>query len=157
MDILSMLTKQLDDPRVLKELSKKAGVRPDQADQVTKTALPALLETLQKNAADPAGAKSLDKAIEEHKDDNVGDIFSFLKNVDTNDGSKMLQHIFSGKKETVEEGIAKKAGLNISQVDSLMTQLAPLVMGALGNQKKQGKQTDLGGLLGSAIGGFFKK
>ncbi len=157
MDIVSMLTKQLSDPRALEELAKKAGVKPDQANQVVKTAIPALLQNLQKNASDPAGAKSLDKAIEEHKDDNVSDIFSFLKNVNTNDGSKMLQHIFSGKKEAVEGDIAKKSGLNISQVDSLMTQLAPLVMGSLGNQKKQGKQTDLGGLLGSTISGFFKK
>lgn len=157
MDILTMLTKQLGDPKALEQLGKSAGARPDQVEQLTKTALPTLLKTLQQNASSPDGAKSLDKAIDEHKDDKVDDIFGFLQNVDTKDGEKMLQHIFSGKKGAVESELAKKTGLNNSQVSTMLTQLAPLVLGTLGNQKKQGKQLDLGGLLGSAISSFFKR
>ncbi len=157
MDILSMLTKQLNDPRALEELGKKAGARPDQAQQLAQNALPALLKTLQQNASTPEGAKSLNKALEDHKDDKVDDIPSFLKNVDTNDGAKMLQHIFGSKNETVQKDLAKKAGMDTNQVSNLLTQLAPLVLGALGNQKKQQGGSDVMNLIGGVLGGIFKK
>ncbi len=109
--------------------------------------------------ANPEGAKSLDKALEEYKDDKVDDVLGFLKNVDTNDGAKIIQHIFSSKSEAVQEDLAIKAGANKNQVSALMTQLAPLVLGALGNQKKTqaGSQGDITGLIGSVIGSFFKR
>ena len=158
MDILSMLTKQLSDPKALEELGKKAGARPDQTQKLAQDALPTLLKTLQQNASTPAGAESLNKALEDHKDDKVEDIFSFLKNVDTNDGAKMLQHIFGNKNETVQKELAQKAGMDTNQVSSLLTQLAPLVLGALGKQKKeQSGGSDVKNLLGGMLGGFFKK
>lgn len=153
MDLLNMIAGQLNDPKVLEQLGKNAGAQPKQAQQVTQNALPMLLSALQQNASTPEGAKSLDKALEEHKNDQVGDLQKFFQNVDTNDGSKILQHIFSGKNEAVQVDLAQKAGLDQRQVSGLLTQLAPLVLGMLGNQKKeQGTQGDLMGLLGSVMG-----
>jgi hypothetical protein len=157
MDIVSMLTKQLSDPKVLEQLGKTVGADPKQTQKLAKEALPALLGALQKNAASPDGAKALDKALEAHKEDKVDDILGFLKNVDTNDGAKMLQHIFGGNKDAVQSDLAQKAGLQSNQASDLLTQLAPLVLGALGNQKKQGGQSDLTNLIGGVIGSFFKK
>jgi hypothetical protein len=153
MDLLSMITKQLSDPKVLAQLGKSAGTQPKQAQQVTENALPMLLSALQQNAKTPEGAQSLDKAIEQHKDDQVGDLQKFFQNVDTNDGAKILQHIFSNKNEAVQANLAQKTGLQQNQVLGLMTQLAPLVLGMLGNQKKaQGAQGDVMNLLGSVMG-----
>jgi len=157
MDIVSLLTKQLNDPKVLEQLGKSVGADPKQTQQLAQVALPALMGALQKNAASPEGAKSLDKALEKHKDDKVEDILGFLENVDTQDGAKMLQHIFGAKKEAVQSDLAEKAGLQSNQVIDLLTQLAPLVLGALGNQKKQGEQSDLTNLIGGVIGSLFKK
>lgn len=159
MDIINLVTQQLSDPKVIEQLSKSTGARPEQVQQLAREGLPLLLQTLQQNAADPEGAKSLDKALEEHKDDKVDDVLGFLKNVDTSDGAKILQHIFSSRNEAVQEDMAAKAGANKNQVSALMTQLAPLVLGALGNQKKTGtgNQGDLTGLIGSVIGSFFKR
>jgi|LSQX01.3.fsa_nt_gb hypothetical protein len=157
MDILSMITDQLNDPKVLEQLGKSAGAKPAQAGKVAETALPLLLKTLQQNARTPEGAKSLNKALEQHQDDPVKDVIGFLQGVDTEDGAKILQHIFSNKNEKVQKNLAKKAGLNMDQVVGLLTQLAPLVLGALGNQKKQeSSQGDLGSLLGSLIGRLLK-
>lgn len=158
MDILGMLTKQLSDPKALEELAKKAGARPEQTQKLAQDALPTLLKTLQQNASTPEGAKALDRALEEHKDDKVDDIFAFLQNVDTNDGAKMLQHIFGNNNETIQKELAGKAGMDTNQVSNLMTQLAPLVLGALGNQKKQqGGGSDVMNLIGGVLGSFFKK
>lgn len=158
MDLISMISKQLNDPKVLDQLSRSTGARPDQAQQLTSSALPMLLSALQQNARTSDGAKSLEKALEEHKDDQVGDVLGFLENVDTNDGAKILQHIFSAKNDEVQGNLAAKAGMDKSQATRLMTQLAPLVLGALGNQKKQqGKQGDVMNLLSSIGSSFFKK
>ena len=157
MDIVSLRTKQLNDPKVLEQLGKSVGADPKQTQQLAQVALPALMGALQKNAASPEGAKSLDKALEDHKDDKVDDILGFLQNVDTKDGAKMLQHIFGGNSDAVQSDLAQKAGLQSNQASDLLTQLAPLVLGALGNQKKQGGQSDLTKLIGGVLGSFFKK
>jgi len=157
MDLVSLLTKQLNDPKVLEQLGKSVGADSKQTQQLAQVALPALMGALQKNAASPEGAKSLDKALEDHKDDKVDDILGFLQNVDTKDGAKMLQHIFGGNKDAVQSDLAQKAGLQSNQASDLLTQLAPLVLGSLGNQKKQGGQSDLNKLIGGVLGSFFKK
>ena len=157
MDLVSLLTKQLSDPKVLEQLGSSVGVDREKTQQVAQEALPALLGALQQNAANPDGAKALDKALEDHKDDQVDDILGFLKTVDTNDGAKMLQHIFGQQKETVQTNLAQKAGVGNNQVLDLLTQLAPLVLGALGNQKKQENKLDLTNMIGSVLGSFFKK
>jgi len=158
MDILSIITQQLSDPKALEELGKKAGVQPGQTQELAQTALPALLKTLQQNASTADGAKSLNKALDEHKNDKVDDIFTFLQNVDTKDGAKMLQHILGSKNETVQKDLAKRAGMDTNQAATLLTQLAPLLIGILGNQKKQQKgNSDLMNLIGGVLDSYMKK
>jgi len=156
-DLVNMLAKQLSDPKVVEQLGKSVGADPKKTQQLAQVALPALMGALQKNAASPEGAKSLNKALEAHKDDKVDDILGFLQNVDTKDGAKILQHIFGGNRDAVQSNLAQKAGLQSNQASDLLTQLAPLVLGALGNQKKQGGQSDLTNLIGGVLGSFFKK
>ena len=158
MDIMSIITDQLSDPKVLEQLGKKAGARPAEAGKVAQSALPLLLKTLQQNAGTPEGAKSLNKALEAHQDDPVKNVLGFLEGVDTADGAKILQHIFSSKNETVQKDLAKKSGLNVNQVAGLLTQLAPLLLGVLGNQKKEESSQggDMGSLLGGLIGRLLK-
>ena len=50
---------------------------------------------------------------------------------------KMLQHIFSDKKDLVQSNLSKTTGLKQDQISSLLSQLAPLLLGVLGNQKKE--------------------
>ncbi len=157
MDIINLLTEQLSNPAVLEQLGKSAGADQNQTRQLAQVALPALMGALQKNAADPEGAKALDKALEKHQDDKVDDILGFLQNVDTLDGAKILRHIFGGNKDAVQSDLAQKAGLQNNQALDLLTQLAPLVLGALGNQKKQGGQGDLTSLIGGILGSLFNR
>ena len=157
MNLLNMLSQQLSDPKVLEQLSKSTGANPDQVRKLAREGLPELMKALQQNAATPEGAKSLDRALEEHKDDKVENVLAFLQNVDTNDGAKMLQHIFSGRNDAVQTQLAQKAGLDKNQASTLMTQLAPLVIGALGNQKKQQGSSNFMNLAGGVLGSFFKK
>ncbi len=153
MDIINIIAKQLSDPRVYQQLSSNAGTKPQEAQQVTQNALPLLLKALQQNASTPDGAQSLQNALKQHQNDPVNDLLGFFKNVDTEDGSKILQHIFADRKDDVQADLANKVGLQNNQVSNLLVQLAPLVLGALGNQQQaQGNQGNVNDLLSNVIG-----
>lgn len=152
MDLLNLLNNQLKDPDVLKTMGQKVGAEPDQVEKLTSMGIPALLAAMQKNAKDERGAQGLDRALEAHADDPMDDIMGFLGGVDTNDGQKILQHVFS-KPEAVENQLSRQTGLQSNQVNGLLSQLAPLLLGALGKQKREQQvgANGLSGLLGGLV------
>lgn len=62
-------------------------------------------------------------------------------------GAGILGHVLGAKQEPVAQEIAKDSGLDMGQVMTLMTTVAPLLMGALG-KKKQEEGLDASGLAG---------
>lgn len=136
MDILNLITEQLSNGSTLQKLGKSVGADSDQVQKLAQLGLPAILQALESNASTNEGRDALSKALDNHQDDNIDDIDGFLDNVDTNDGSKMLQHIFSGKSDKVLTNLSKKSGLDSGQVVGILAQVAPLLIGALGKQKK---------------------
>lgn len=153
MDILKLITEQINNPDTLKKLGTTAGVEPEKVQQLAKLGMPALLKAMERNAGTPEGAEALNKALEQHKDEDVDDIDGFLKNFNMDDGAKMLKHIFAGNDARVENNLAKQTGLQTGQVSGIMTQLAPLLMGALGKQKQQQNldSSGLGGMLSGLL------
>lgn len=135
MDILELLSGQLDSEKVLQQLSMTSGADSSQVQKVVQMGLPALLESLGRNSKTEQGASSLAKALDSYKDDKVDDIEDFLKNVNLDDGSKIIGHVLGGNKQKVQRNLAKQTGLEDNQVSSIMNQLAPLLLGTLGKQK----------------------
>jgi len=157
MDILDLLTNQLNNPDVLNKLGQQVGANPDQVQKLTQLGLPTMLEALKRNASDPDGAKALAGALDNHQLDDFDDLSGFLNKVDVNDGAKILGHMFSDKTNRVENNLAQQTGLAGNQVNGLLAQLAPLLLGALGSQKKQqgldaGGVSDLTGQLTGMLG-----
>ncbi len=148
MDLLGLVTQQLTNQKTLNQIGKNAGVDASQAQQVLQLGLPAILQGLTKNAGNPQGAASLSKALSQHQNDQVDDVSGFLKKVDTDDGAKILQHVFGSRNQSVQTGIAKQTGMETSQVSGLMNQLAPLLLGALGRQSTEKRKgaSDISGL-----------
>lgn len=151
MDLMELLSGQLGNENVLKQLSKSTGADSSQVQQAMKLGLPALMQAMGKNAASSEGASSLAKALDNHKDDNIDDVENFLKNVDKEDGAKILNHILGSKNPSVQRNLAKQTGLNQDQTSNLMSQLAPLLLGTLGKQKSS-KKVDSSGLAGMLTG-----
>ena len=151
MDLMDLLSGQLGNENVLKQLSKSTGADSSQIQQAIKLGLPALMQAMGKNAASEKGASSLAKALDNHKDDNIDNIDNFLKNVDKEDGAKILNHILGNKNPSLQRNLAKQTGMNQDQTSSLMAQLAPLLLGALGKQKSSQK-VDSSGLTGMLAG-----
>lgn len=135
MDILELLSGQLDSEKVLQQLSMTSGADSSQVQKVVQMGLPALLESLGRNSKTEQGASSLAKALDSHKDDKVDDIEDFLKNVNLDDGSKIIGHVLGGNNQKVQRNLAKQTGVEDNQVSSIMNQLAPLLLGTLGKQK----------------------
>jgi len=154
MDFLELLTQQLNQKGVVDKLSKSVNASPDQVKKLADLALPTLLQAMNKNSKTDVGAKSLSKALDQHADDDVDDVGSFLNKVDKNDGAKILNHLLNNKAGAVESGLAKQTGMDMSQVSGILSMLAPLLLGQLGKQKKQGgfDLSSLGSLLGGSSG-----
>jgi len=155
MDILKLINDQISNQGALSKLGESVGAKPSQVQQLAQLGMPALLQALGRNASTSEGALALDNALAEHQDDNVDDVEGFISHANTDDGRKMLQHIFAGKNDRVQNNLAKQTGLDPSQVSGLMAQLAPLLLGTLGNVKKR-QNLDSSGVAG-LLGGLLQQ
>lgn len=161
MNINSLLDGLLNEQTV-NELSQKTNAQPDQVQQAAQMVLPMLLQKLNANAATPEHASSLEQALDEHKDDDVSDVHHFVKNVNPNEGQKMLNHIFGNNKEQIGYQAAQKTGIDANSMMQLMAYLAPIVMGYLGNQKQKTENQSashsggIGDLLGQVTKEYMK-
>lgn len=154
MDLMKLVSGQLNNPDLLNTLGQQFGAKPDQVEKVMELGMPTLLQALGKNAATPDGAASLANALDQHKDDEVDDLQQFVGKVDANDGQKMLGHILSGKQANVLGKLAGQTGLDAKQVSGLLAKFAPMLMGVLGKQKQE-QHVDangLAGMLGGVLG-----
>jgi hypothetical protein len=143
MDILELIS----NPDTLNKLGQSIGVEPTQVQKLAQLGMPALLQAMGRNAGTSEGASALVSALDRHQDDNLEDINGFLGNLNSDEGAKMLQHIFAGNSGRVQNNLAKQTGLQADQVSGLMSQLAPLLLGTLAQQKKQ-QNLDASGITG---------
>lgn len=152
MDILKLLSGQFDNEETMETMGKTVGADPGKVKELVQLGLPAIMQALSRNASTPKGADALNKALDQHQDDAVDNIAEFLGKRNPDEASRMLNHIFAGNNDRVKNNLAKQTGLDASQVSGLLTQLAPLLIGALGQQKKQ-QNLDAAGLVGM-LGGL---
>jgi len=148
MELSQLLGEVLLGNSSINTLSESSGASKDQVKQVLGSALPTLLQNMKKNASTESGEAALAKALSDHAKDDTKDISSFLKNVNIEDGTKILGHILGDDKKTVETGIAKKSGLTSGQTSTILATAAPLLLSLLGSKKdEEGGKKDSGGLL----------
>ena len=138
-------------------ISKQLGASREQTESAIGMALPTLLGAVARKADDDHGAAELHQTIEK-EDSSVFDSLSGLLGGASNglqafggDAGGLLGNILGGRQGRVEQGIGKASGLNAGQVGSLLSMLAPLVLGAIG-KKARGQNMDAGGLAGMLRG-----
>lgn len=145
----------------LSQLAAQLGVDEKTAEQATRTALPALLGGMQANAQDPAGEQSLLKALGQH-DPSLVDGGVDLDQVDTDDGSKIVNNVFGEQKSEVVNTLGGLPGIDgKALIAKLLPLLAPIVMSYLA-KKLGGKlgapeqpQAQGGNVLGDLLGGLL--
>ncbi len=137
MNILEQITGQLAGGN-LDALSKQLGVDPGIANQAIAAALPMIVGAMAKNASTPQGAEALDNALAKDHDGSIlGQLGGFLGSSDNGAGAGILGHVFSGNLGNVVNTVSQMSGMDASKTGSLLENLAPIVMGTLGQQKRQ--------------------
>ena len=154
-NLLELLQGQLDDNLVDKLSQQIGGADRQQTAVAAQGIMSSLVTALAKNASSPEGAASLNNALERDHDggllNNLGDLFSG-GNVPQNqsraaNGAGILRHLLGNNQNGMVEMVSKMSGLDNNKTGNLMTMLAPMVMGMLGQQKRQ-QGLDIGGLAG---------
>ncbi|MFA7462751.1 MAG: DUF937 domain-containing protein [Anaerovoracaceae bacterium] len=162
MDLMTLLREGIASEDSVKTMSKKSHASTDQVSAVLMSAIPALMAGMQKNSESDEGASQLDIALDDHAQTDVSDITSFLDQVDSEDGMKILNHILGNDRETerIEKNLAARTGAGKEQVAGILSMAAPLLMSILGKEKQKSKQKTSGdskdvlmSMLGSMLSG----
>ncbi|MFO8035740.1 MAG: DUF937 domain-containing protein [Anaerolineales bacterium] len=138
MDDLTQLLMQQLSGNELSQIGQQIGTDEKTASSALSAAIPLLVSALAKNASEPEGAESLNQALAEDHDGSILDgLFGFLSNPQAAEGAGILGHVLGPKQPAIKKGLAQGTGLESDQVGQLLQIAAPLVMGALGRQRKQ--------------------
>ena len=151
MSLLDLLTGNSGD-QVAQEAENRFGISKGQILALLAVAAPIIISQLKKNSEkSPEDAENINKALSQHS----GSVLNNPSEANEADGSSILSHIFGGNKTNVESQISQSSGISMDKIGPLLSMLAPVVMGYIGNQKQQSGVTsgnDLGGLLGGILG-----
>ncbi|MCB0620719.1 MAG: DUF937 domain-containing protein [Saprospiraceae bacterium] len=153
--LMDLLQGQLSEG-MIKQLSQQIGGADQQKTAAaTSGIVTTLMGALARNAATPEGANSLSNALDRDHDgsvlDDMMDLFSGQKSVQPErqralNGDGIINHILGDRRGNAIDMISQMSGLDSNKTGSLMTMLAPMIMGMLGQQKKQ-QGLDVGGLV----------
>ena len=122
-----------------KQLANRAGVDTNDFSKIATLALPLLLQGINKNNQSKEGLESFNQALTQHQTrNNYDSLDQFAQNVDTNDGDKIVNHVFSNNQSsTVTSGLADRLGVIPQTVQRTLAVLAPLVLKYLADRKRE--------------------
>lgn len=151
--------------QIISGVSNETNQPADKTSQVVSMALPLLMGAMKRNASTPQGAQGLMGALNSKHDgailDNLGGFFG--GGVDESakiDGLGILGHVLGGSQDNVVGALSQRSGMDSNSVMKILQVIAPIVLGYLGQQKKQQNVTSeagIGDLLGGLMGGGRKQ
>lgn len=161
MDLTQLLQSNLSDDMIAQLSRQLGGVDKEKTAVAASGAVSTLIAALARNAATPDGAASLNSALERDHDGSIlNDVMGMLtgRQADTADsrmlnGTGILKHTLGQQQNGAIDMISKMSGLSSDKSGSLLTMLAPVVMGMLGKAKQQ-DNLDAGGL-SDLLSGFM--
>ena len=122
----------------LGQLAEQVGGNEGQVKNGVMAALPAMLTALSKNTGTEKGAQELNNALETKHDGSIlNNLSGYLSNPDLKDGAGILNHLFGSQTSNVANAVSQSSGLDTNGSIKMLQMLAPVLMGMLGQQKKQ--------------------
>lgn len=122
----------------LGKLAEQVGGNEGQVKNGVMAALPAMLTALSKNTGTEKGAEELNNALETKHDGSIlNNLSGYLSNPDLKDGAGILNHLFGSQTSNVANAVSQSSGLDSNGSMKILQMLAPVLMGMLGQQKKQ--------------------
>ncbi len=141
-NIFDLLQNQMT-PEVIGALSKQIRADESTTASAAQGAISAIVGALSKNASSPEGAGGLLSALDRDHDGSVlNDIMGLVSGAGVStskstNGLGILSHLLGGKTNNVISALSQGTNLNFMQIASLLTSLAPIVMGSLGKAKQE--------------------
>lgn len=129
MNLLNLLLKTLLTDSSISALAKKTGLSITALRKLVPLAIPLLIKFMTKNASSQSGALSLLGALTQHN--NRNSLPEQIDEADTEDGSKIVGHIFGNESEAVANSLALQSGMSEGEVNSALAGIAPAVLSSL--------------------------
>ncbi len=156
MDLKGMLETELSSAFKTK-LANQHGIDKSVASNAVDSAVNTLLNGLHKNVQTTDGATALDNTLaSKHAGGSVPDTAaaaagSFIQQ----EGAKILGHIFGGQTNEAATKVAKNSGVKTGIAESILSSVAPLILGQLGKAKQSGNLDAQGvvNMLSRSLGG----
>lgn len=121
-----------------KQLADRAGVDTSDFAKIASIGLPLLLQGINKNNQSSSGLESFNQALTQHQTRNSYDnLNQFTQNVDTEDGDKIVGHVFSGQKDSISSSLADRLGVSPDTVKRTLAVLAPIALKYLADKKRE--------------------
>lgn len=129
MNLLSLLLSSLLTDSSVSALAKKTGLSAASLKKLIPLAVPLLLKFLTSNASSESGALSLLGALSQHT--NQKTLSDQIDEADTEDGGKIIGHIFGTQSDAVTNRLALQSGMSERDVSSALAGIAPALMSGL--------------------------
>ena len=142
MNLLSLLLKSMLTDSSLSAMAKKTGLSKVVLKKLIPLAIPLLIKFMTSNASSQSGALSLLGALGQHT--NKKSIADQIAEADTDDGSKIIGHIFGNQQNAVVNSLAQQAGLSSNDVSSALAGMAPAVLSGLSAANSTAQQSSAG-------------
>jgi hypothetical protein len=130
-------------PDIVAKIARTLGIDPDVAQKVVSAAVPAILASFAGLAAKPAGAQQLSDTLEQQRPDMLSQMTSAIGGPDqkavADTGSSLLSTLLGGSGlNGLVSAMSTFAGINQNTSKSVLGLIAPMVMGAIGQQQRSG-------------------
>jgi hypothetical protein len=175
-NLLEMIM-QAQGGKAAKNVGSEYGLNAKQSQNAIAALLPAISSALKQNTQSPQGLAELLGALQGGKHSQYIDQADIYKRPETrNEGNAILGHLFGSKdvSRAVAGQAAEKTGIGADVLKKMLPMVATMAMGSLSKQTQQEpsmasqlaglalgggqqKQSGLGGLLGSLLGGQAKQ
>ena len=159
MDLMQILQEQMSGD-VLDKIGGEIGADRQQTAAAANGVAASIFSGLAKNAANEGGLSSLASALDRDHDGSILDdltemIGGMAGSSDTSNralnGAGILNHVLGGEKEHVAQKVSQSSGLSMDKIMKLMPIIAPIIMGILGKQRREGGM-DLGSMASILMG-----
>lgn len=149
-DLTSQVLSQLD-PSAIQAIAAKLGIDPSQAEAAIQQAVPVVVGGMARHASTDEGADALHNAATNNAGTDIGSVLGGMLGGGAGGGAggAILGQIFGNRQDQTAQGLGQASGLGTQNAGALLSMLAPVILGALGNMtQKQGMNAGgLGGML----------
>ncbi len=153
MNLIDLITGSTGN-QVATQAENKFGISKNQVIALLAVAAPVIISYLKNKSQDANEAEALNNALDRDHDGSILNDPSTAEQRQAEGGS-IIDHIFGGNKANVENQLSQSTGISMDKIGPMLSMLAPVIMGYIGQQKQQSNVNagGLGDLLGGILGG----